>query len=153
LCHSPIKPDLLGFPGISVFACGLRDHVITMFASLSYRLILGWNWLVCVTNGIGWYRDINDLPMRLIDADPLSIWLRNPQTNDTTLGKPRNQVWKCNREYLKPKQAPTLLESKTPYPTNSNENKKYRMTSKDNYSLITQFSSLENQSRRQNTPS
>jgi hypothetical protein len=91
--------------------------------------------------------------MRLIDADPLSIWLRNPQTNDTTLGKPRNQVWKCNREYLKPKQASTLLESKTPYPTNSNENKKYRMTSKDNYSLITQFSSLENQSRRQNTPS
>jgi len=29
LCHTPIKPDLLGFPGIGVFACGLRDHVIT----------------------------------------------------------------------------------------------------------------------------
>ena len=27
LCHTPIKPDLLGFPGIGVFACGLRDHV------------------------------------------------------------------------------------------------------------------------------
>jgi len=34
LCHTPIKPDLLGFPGIGVFACGLRDHVITRFASL-----------------------------------------------------------------------------------------------------------------------
>ena len=33
LCHTPIKPDLLGFSGISVFACGLRDHVITRFAS------------------------------------------------------------------------------------------------------------------------
>jgi hypothetical protein len=33
LCHTPIKPDLLGFSGIGVFACGLRDHVITRFAS------------------------------------------------------------------------------------------------------------------------
>jgi hypothetical protein len=33
LCHTAIKPDLLGFPGIGVFACGLRDHVITRFAS------------------------------------------------------------------------------------------------------------------------
>jgi hypothetical protein len=33
LCHSPIKPDLLDFPGIDVFTCGLRDHVITRFAS------------------------------------------------------------------------------------------------------------------------
>jgi hypothetical protein len=33
LCHTPIKPDLLGFLGIGVFACGLRDHVITRFAS------------------------------------------------------------------------------------------------------------------------
>jgi hypothetical protein len=31
LCHTLIKPDLLGFPGISVFACGLRDHVIIFF--------------------------------------------------------------------------------------------------------------------------
>jgi hypothetical protein len=36
LCYTPIKPDLLGFPGISVFACALRDHVITRFASLSH---------------------------------------------------------------------------------------------------------------------
>jgi len=36
LCHTPIKPDLLGFPGIGVFVCGLRDHVITRFASLTY---------------------------------------------------------------------------------------------------------------------
>jgi len=35
LCHTPIKPDLLGFPGIGVFACGLRDHVITRFASIN----------------------------------------------------------------------------------------------------------------------
>jgi hypothetical protein len=34
LCHTPIKPDLLGFPGIDVFACGLCDHVITRFSSL-----------------------------------------------------------------------------------------------------------------------
>ena len=25
LCHTPIKPDLLGFPGTGIFACGLRD--------------------------------------------------------------------------------------------------------------------------------
>jgi hypothetical protein len=31
-CHTPINPDLLGFPGIDVFACRLRDHVITRFA-------------------------------------------------------------------------------------------------------------------------
>jgi hypothetical protein len=41
LCHSPIKPDLLGFQGIGVFACGLCDHVITRFASL-----LSWFYLV-----------------------------------------------------------------------------------------------------------
>ena len=33
LCHTPIKFDLLCFPGIGVFACWLRDHVITRFAS------------------------------------------------------------------------------------------------------------------------
>jgi hypothetical protein len=34
LCHTPIKLELLGFSGIGVFACGLRDHVITRFASV-----------------------------------------------------------------------------------------------------------------------
>jgi len=34
LCHTPIKPDLLGFSGIGVFACGLWDHVITRFTSM-----------------------------------------------------------------------------------------------------------------------
>jgi hypothetical protein len=33
LCHTPIKPDLLGFPAISVFVCGLLDRVFTRFAS------------------------------------------------------------------------------------------------------------------------
>jgi hypothetical protein len=28
LCHTPIKHDLLGFPGIGVFACRLRDHEV-----------------------------------------------------------------------------------------------------------------------------
>jgi hypothetical protein len=28
LCHTPIKPDLLGFSGIGVFACGLCDHEV-----------------------------------------------------------------------------------------------------------------------------
>jgi hypothetical protein len=34
LCYTPIKPDLLGFPEISVFPCELCDHVIMRFASL-----------------------------------------------------------------------------------------------------------------------
>jgi hypothetical protein len=34
LCHTPIKPDLVGFTGVGVFACGLRDHVITRSASI-----------------------------------------------------------------------------------------------------------------------
>jgi hypothetical protein len=38
LCHTRIKPDLLGFPGIDVFACVLRDHVIIRFASKEGRL-------------------------------------------------------------------------------------------------------------------
>jgi len=33
LCHTPIKPDLLGFPVIGVFTWGLCDHVITRFVS------------------------------------------------------------------------------------------------------------------------
>jgi len=33
LCHTPIKPDLLGFLGIGVFMYGLRDNVITRFSS------------------------------------------------------------------------------------------------------------------------
>ena len=33
LCHTPIKCDLLGFSGVGVFACGLREHVITRFTS------------------------------------------------------------------------------------------------------------------------
>jgi hypothetical protein len=28
LCHTPIKPDLLCFSRIGVFACGLRDHEV-----------------------------------------------------------------------------------------------------------------------------
>jgi len=28
LCHTAIKPNLLGFLGIDVFACGLRDHEV-----------------------------------------------------------------------------------------------------------------------------
>jgi len=37
LCHTPIKPDLLGFFGIGVFVCGLSDHVIMRFASFGIR--------------------------------------------------------------------------------------------------------------------
>jgi hypothetical protein len=37
LCYTPIKLDLLGFSGIGVFACGLRDHVITRFTSFGIR--------------------------------------------------------------------------------------------------------------------
>jgi len=34
LCHTPIKPDLLGYPVIGVFACRMRDHVIMRFVSV-----------------------------------------------------------------------------------------------------------------------
>ena len=37
LSHTPIKPDLLGFPGIGIFGCGLRDHVIMRFTSFGIR--------------------------------------------------------------------------------------------------------------------
>jgi len=37
LCHTPIKPDLLGFSGIDVFVCGLHEHVITRFVSFGIR--------------------------------------------------------------------------------------------------------------------
>jgi len=37
LCHTTIKPDLHGFPGIGVFACGLCDLVITRSASFGIR--------------------------------------------------------------------------------------------------------------------
>jgi hypothetical protein len=40
LCHTPIKPDLLGFPGIDIFACELCDHVITRFASPTNKSLL-----------------------------------------------------------------------------------------------------------------
>jgi hypothetical protein len=39
LCHTPIKHDLLGFPRIGVFACGLRDHMITRFTSLKFSFL------------------------------------------------------------------------------------------------------------------
>jgi len=48
LCYTPIKPDLLGFPGIGVFVCGLRDHVITGFASGRKLVVLqpgDWVWV------------------------------------------------------------------------------------------------------------
>ena len=32
LCHTPIKPDLLGFLRIGVFACGLLYRVFKRFA-------------------------------------------------------------------------------------------------------------------------
>jgi hypothetical protein len=33
LCHTPIKPDLLGFPGIGVFACGEVESESDKFES------------------------------------------------------------------------------------------------------------------------
>ena len=35
LCHTPIKPALLSFSRIGVFACGLCDHVMGFFVSNS----------------------------------------------------------------------------------------------------------------------
>jgi len=34
LCHTPIISDLLDFPGIDVFTCGLLDRVIKRFMSI-----------------------------------------------------------------------------------------------------------------------
>ena len=33
LCHIPMNLDLLGFPGISVFTCGLLDYRFKRFES------------------------------------------------------------------------------------------------------------------------
>jgi len=41
LCHTPIKPNLLGFPGIGIYASGLCDHVITRFTSTCHPQIDG----------------------------------------------------------------------------------------------------------------
>jgi len=38
LCHTPIKPDLLGFSGIGVFASGLRDHEVRITQSHAHDL-------------------------------------------------------------------------------------------------------------------
>jgi len=37
LCHTSNKPDLLGFLGINVFACGLRDHEVRIIGFLKYE--------------------------------------------------------------------------------------------------------------------
>jgi hypothetical protein len=37
LCHTPIKPDLLGFLEIGIFVWWLRNHVIKRFASFGIR--------------------------------------------------------------------------------------------------------------------
>jgi len=37
LCHTPIKPDLLGFPRIDVFVCQLLDHVFKGFTLFWYQ--------------------------------------------------------------------------------------------------------------------
>jgi hypothetical protein len=41
LCHTPIKPDLLRFPRINVFACGLwpRDHEVRIINLLCRTLL------------------------------------------------------------------------------------------------------------------
>jgi len=41
LCRTLIKPYLLGFSGIGVFACRLRDHVITRFTSVFGSVLSG----------------------------------------------------------------------------------------------------------------
>jgi hypothetical protein len=72
LCHTPIKLDLLSFPEIGVFACGLRDHVITRFASQNDRrcdivcwkdapisifsIHYAWNPLCLVLSKVEWWR-------------------------------------------------------------------------------------------------
>ena len=79
LCHTPIKPDLLGFLGIGVFACGLRNHMITRFASDSLERSLIGSWFVL--------HHVNSLSMSMVSlqvtfkggglrqGDPLSPYL------------------------------------------------------------------------------
>jgi hypothetical protein len=45
LCHAPIKPDLLGFPRIDVFVCGLLDHVFKRFTPFWYQSFAPLIWL------------------------------------------------------------------------------------------------------------
>jgi len=66
LCHTPIKPDLIGFPGIGVFACGLRDHVITRFASLTKSLIKFANLLILLISFIKLIQILIKFPNLLI---------------------------------------------------------------------------------------
>jgi hypothetical protein len=72
LCHTPIKPDLLGFPGICVFVCGLHDHMIMRFASgdiLVFRLRGSTKGLVPTVSGE------RDVSLVLLKAWVLPVWL------------------------------------------------------------------------------
>jgi hypothetical protein len=93
LCHNPIKPDLLGFLGIGVFACGLREHVITRFASHvlivshSYQTYFGFP--ISNLNLDCGLRDynvrINDF--RLNPPSTTLYWLMFPKHNNLTNSK------------------------------------------------------------------
>jgi hypothetical protein len=52
LCHTLIKPNLLGFSGIGVFECGLLDCVFKRFTSLWWKMQKTYNstWLKIIWN-------------------------------------------------------------------------------------------------------
>ena len=56
LCHTPIKPHLCGFLEIVVFARGLRDQVITRFASLQLGKVG-----ILVVKPFSYTRDMHDI--------------------------------------------------------------------------------------------
>ena len=72
LCYTPIKLDSLGFPGIGVYVCGLRDYMIMRFASgdiLVFRLRGSTKRLVPTVSGE------MDVSLLLFKAWVLLVWL------------------------------------------------------------------------------
>jgi hypothetical protein len=93
LCHTPIKPDLLCFLRICVFACGLREHMITRFASHvlivshSYQTYFGFP-----ISNLNLDCGLRDYNVRINDfclypPSATSNWLMFPKHNNLTTSK------------------------------------------------------------------
>jgi hypothetical protein len=125
LCHTPIKPDFLGFGELYRLRCGLLDHMIK-------RSALG-NQMVCESlgKGAGYARRRYITPVhrtygklhcwlvfsrfKVDDANLVITWSRNPHTKTPIPGKPSKSsligVWHKNNLYLG---TSTIGKRKTP---------------------------------------